>query len=199
MRAATRPLADDYLRRLERAAGVLPRGEREELLTEIRAHLEAGLAHDPGEAEVRNLLDQLGTPADIVAAAAPTRRPVRRGARESFAVLLLLTGFPPVLGWLVGAGLLLSSPLWTWRDRLLGLLVWPGGIVVALGVPTFTARSGSCAGSGTAVGGPAGTTCTTSGSSVLSLALVVAAVVAPLVVAGYLYWIAGRRSTDPAQ
>ena len=196
MKTTTHPLVEDYLRRLDRAATVLPRGEREELLTEIRAHVEVGLAHDPREAEVRNLLDELGTPADIVAAAAPTRPAVRRGAREAFAVLLLLTGLPPILGWLVGAGLLLWSPLWTWRDKLLGLLVWPGGLVVALGAPTFTAAN--CAVSGTAVGSPVSTNCTASGPSVLSLVLLAAAVVPPLVVAGYLYWVAGRRSTDPA-
>jgi hypothetical protein len=196
MKTTAHPLVEDYLRRLDRAARVLPRAERDELLIEIRAHVEASLAQDPGEADVRNLLDELGAPADIVAAAAPTQPPVHRGAREAFAVLLLLTGLPPILGWLVGAGLLLWSPLWTWRDKLLGLLVWPGGIAVALGAPTLTAAH--CAVSGTAVGSPAGTDCTTSGTSVLSVVVLAAAVVAPLVVAGYLYWIAGHRSTDPA-
>ena len=94
----------------------------------------AGSGPTPREADVRNLLDDLGPPADIVAAARPDRAPTRRGAREVFGLILLATGFPPILGWLAGVGLVLWSPLWTARQKLLGILVWPGGLVAAIGV-----------------------------------------------------------------
>jgi hypothetical protein len=40
------PLLDEYLRDLERVARVLPRAQRDELLAEIRDHLDAGLEPD---------------------------------------------------------------------------------------------------------------------------------------------------------
>src|SRR3954469_22013031 len=101
MMTTTHPLADGYLKRLDRASRALPRYQREELLTDVRTHLEAGLSPDATEADVRNLLDELGPPEEIVAPAVPESPSVRRGAREVFALLLLVTGFPPVIGWLV--------------------------------------------------------------------------------------------------
>jgi hypothetical protein len=127
MTTTTHRLIDEYLHRLDRAARVLPRRDRAELLAEIRSHLDAGLPPQATEADIRNLLDELGPPDSIVAAARPDRRASRRGLRELFALLLLVLGLPPVVGWLAGVGLLLSSPLWSIRQKLLGILVWPGG------------------------------------------------------------------------
>jgi hypothetical protein len=143
MMTTTHPLAEDYLRRLHHIARVLPRNERAELVAEIRDHLDSGLAPDATEADVRNLLDQLGPPDAVVAAARPERPPTRRGAREVFALILLVTGLPPILGWLAGVGLLLWSPLWSTRQKLLGILVWPGGYMVLLAAPVITWGQGS--------------------------------------------------------
>jgi hypothetical protein len=177
MMTTTHPLAADYVRRLDRAAQVLPRRDREDLLAEIRTHLDSGLPPDATEADVRNLLDELGPPENIVAAAAgPQPATPRRGAREVFALVLLVTGLPPVIGWLAGVGLLLWSPLWTTRQKLLGILVWPGGYPVMFSlVANISASLGS---------GP-------------SVWLIIAAVIiaaAPLLVATYLYRAAGRRA-----
>jgi hypothetical protein len=181
MMKTTHPLVDDYLRRLERAARVLPGCQRDELLAEIRNHLDAGLRPDASEAEVRNFLEDLGTPADIIDAAQPDRAPTRRGAREVFAVLLLLVGLPPILGWLVGVALLLWSPLWSARQKLLGILVWPGGLILWIAVAPAVALSRS---------GPH-----TSGPPAWAVvALLVVLVVSPILVASYLYRAAGRRA-----
>lgn len=47
---------------------------------------------------------------------------------DGITVLLLLVGgvVVPVLGWVVGAIMLLCSRRWNLRDKLAGLLVWPG-------------------------------------------------------------------------
>ena len=197
MTRTAHPLADDYLRRLERAARGLPRSDRDELVAQIRSHLDAGLPPDATEGQVRNLLAELGSPEDIVAAAGPDRPPTRRGIREIAALVLLVTGFPPVLGWLVGLALLLWSPLWSARQKLLGALVWPGGLVVAGGsMGLMAARSDGCS---TAVPDAAGaaTTCTGAGGpSVWSVVAIGVFLVAPLVVARYLYAAAGRRSAS---
>jgi hypothetical protein len=190
MKTTTHPLADEYLRRLERDARVLPRHEREELLAEIRDHLTSGLTPESTEADVRNLLDELGPPTDIVAAARPDGPPVRRGAREVFALILLITGLPPILGWMAGVGLLLWSPLWTVRQKLLGILVWPGGYIIWLGGPVTLSNLQSCSvsGSDTSAG------CTVSGPPLWWILTLAVAALAPLIVAAYLYRAAGRRS-----
>jgi hypothetical protein len=190
MKTTIHPLAEDYLRRLEHHARVLPRSERDELIAEIRDHLSSGLTPDSAEADVRNLLDALGPPADIVEAARPEHPPVRRGAREVFALILLVTGLPPILGWLAGVGLLLWSPLWTARQKLLGILVWPGGYVAVLAAP-LTLDSRSCRVQSAT---DAAVDCTVSVPRLLSIIAVLAVVtIAPLVVAAYLYRAAGRR------
>jgi hypothetical protein len=51
-----------------------------------------------------------------------------RGVREVLTLFLLLTGVPMIVGWVTGAVLLLRSPLWTTPQKVLGLLVWPGGM-----------------------------------------------------------------------
>lgn len=64
-------LVDHYLSRLADAAHGLPPDRRAELLSEIQEHIAASRANAPGadEAAVKTMLDRLGEPADIVAAA----------------------------------------------------------------------------------------------------------------------------------
>ena len=199
MNATAHPLIDGYLRSLDGAAKVLPRREREELVSEIRSHIDEALTPESSEADVRNVLDSLGTPWDIVAAAGGEQRTVRRGAREIFALLLLVTGGFPLLGigWLVGLGLLIWSPLWTPRQKWLGALIWPGGWLGALLLLTVpTSSSGAttfCS------GGPGVVqTCTTSGHTLglWATPLIVVLVAAPIVVAIYLWRAAGRQSAS---
>lgn len=176
MRTVTHPLVEDYLRRLEHEAHVLPRRDQQELVAEIRTHVETALRTDASEADVRNVLDELGTPTEIVAAAQPSRPESTRGAREVFAVILILVGglVLPVVGWLVGVGLLLSSPLWSGRQKLLGILVWPGGLSFVLLVVVFRTTGSQSA---------------FAGGGIAALILV-----APILVALYLYRAAGRHA-----
>ena len=43
--------------------------------------------------------------------------------------LLLIGAFLAVVGWVVGVVLLWRSRVWTLRDKLIGTLLWPGGLV----------------------------------------------------------------------
>jgi uncharacterized membrane protein len=134
MNTTLHPLAEDYLRRLDRAAWSLPGPDRIELLAEIRAHLEAGLSPGSTDADVRNLLDELGAPEDIVAAAQvspdgvqapgiPRPGPVAAespwGAMEVLAVLGLTVGtfVLPIIGPVVGLVLAWASERWTSREK----------------------------------------------------------------------------------
>ncbi len=125
--------------------------------------------------------------------------------REAVALAFLVVGFPPVLGWVVGLVLLLVSPLWNARQKLLGALVWPGGLVMAGALPfLFAARSTTCVSSGTAVQvcepgqvcpvSPILDSCTGSEIQWGLVLLAVVLVLAPIVVAAYLWRAAGRQS-----
>ena len=159
-------LVEDYLRELRIAAHGLPADRRDELIEEITAHIAEARQSDGSPLAVRNILDRLGDPADIVRAAADTppgspawsgapgsgaghpaaaaAQPGRAGALELAAVLFLLLGgiVIPVLGWFVGVVLLWMSPRWTTRDKLLGTLVWPGGLLA----PALLVVAGAAAG-----------------------------------------------------
>ena len=71
MSASVDQLVNDYLSRLSVAAASLPPTRRAELLQEIREHIESARAAVAAadEATVRTMLDRLGEPEEIVAAA----------------------------------------------------------------------------------------------------------------------------------
>ncbi len=52
-------------------------------------------------------------------------------------LLLLIGGLLIGLGWIVGVVMLWASPRWRTSDKLLGTLVWPGGLAAVLAVPRF--------------------------------------------------------------
>ena len=126
------PLAEEYLERLDRAAAHLSRVRRRELVDEIEAHLLEALGPEPTEADVRNALDRLGSPEEIVDAETPptvTARRNRIGAQEWLAVMLLpLGGFVFGVGWIAGVILLWTSRAWSTLDKVIGTVVIPGGL-----------------------------------------------------------------------
>jgi hypothetical protein len=67
----TDELVEEYLHRLEMALRPLPQSRRDQLVSEIAEHIEQGRARAQGESEaaVREILDRLGEPEDIAAAA----------------------------------------------------------------------------------------------------------------------------------
>jgi hypothetical protein len=103
----TNRLIDDYLRRLERAAAHMQRARRAELVEGIRGHIDTALRQEQaaGEAAVRNVLDRLGPPEDIVEAAQPPADQ-HAGKLEMAALVVLIV---PVIGWLVGTVLVFAS------------------------------------------------------------------------------------------
>jgi hypothetical protein len=103
-------------------------------------------------------------------------------------VFLLLAGgvIFPVAGWVVGAVMLLASRRWTLRDKLAGLLVWPGGLAVAVGLMVF-APTQECVYVDDSSGQRHGGRCT--GTAIpgwIGIPLLVLAIAGPLVTAVYL-------------
>jgi hypothetical protein len=70
---------------------------------------------------------------------------VRMRRFDVITVLLLLIGgiVIPVVGWIAGAVMLVRSHRWRVRDKLLGLLVWPGGLALPAAMEVST-LSGPC-------------------------------------------------------
>ena len=191
------PLAADYLERLRRAARGLPPGRRRELLAEIEGHLCEAIEPGASDAQALTVLDRLGEPEAIIAAEMPPRdeAPERRGVAEWAAIILLpFGGFIFGVGWLAGLILLWSSRAWTTRDKWIGTLVIPGGLVTAfaallvLGHPNkklctgFPGRMPHC----TNAPGPS------AAADVLGIAVFVVLVLAPIATAIYLARRAGR-------
>jgi hypothetical protein len=202
-----------YLRRLRRAARKLPRAQRQELIEHITEYIAESRAAgassaEAGPAELRNALERLGEPRDIVAAARGHQVPARRpGGLEIAAVLLLLLGGVAGLillgipGLLIGLGigvvLMWVSRRWSWPDKLLGTLVFPGGLAAVLLIVSLPVSAQVCGGSSTSGGA---TDCT--GGSVpslwLSIPLTLALAIGPIAVAIRLLTRA-RRLPDPGE
>lgn len=147
-------LVHDYLKQLRRAARALPRARRGELIAEARAHLDHVIPLSATEAETLNQLERLGSPDHMVAEAFDRGcQPVRPGGTfEWIAIVLVLIGglVIPVIGWLVGVFMLWCSRVWTWREKLAGTLLVPGGLGGVIGVGLFVVGSrGTCQSGGT--------------------------------------------------
>lgn len=136
-RVAAQRLISDYLLQVQEATARLLPDARTELLTQLGDHIrDARAGLDDGDVDgARAILDSLGTPAQIAAAAfnEPDAMPSGRTAAEKrydlITVLLLSVGSLciPIIGWLAGVYMLWNGPRWTLRDKLLGTLVWPLG------------------------------------------------------------------------
>jgi hypothetical protein len=139
-------LVRDYLDRLGRAVAGLPAADREELLEQITGHIASARAdaaaagEEDGPAVTRRVLDRLGPPEEVAAAAAgeqphPPRRPIRLfgegSATESAAVLLCGLGWVIAFGWLFGLVLGLRSKRWNgWQKTAVALLPIPSWLML---------------------------------------------------------------------
>jgi uncharacterized membrane protein len=136
MSATADRLVAHYLKRLNRELRDVPRDSRREIVEEIEEHVAAGRAAlgEEDDAAVREVLARLGEPGEIADDARQRLGidPRGHGVREVFALIgLLAGGFVFVVGWFVGLGLLWSSSAWTTREKLVGSLIVPGGLLSA--------------------------------------------------------------------
>lgn len=143
-------LVGEYVKRLRRELTGLPRERRRELEQEISEHIAEARASlsAQNEAEIRTLLDRIGEPADI-AAEARERFGVqakKSGWKEVGALILLPIGgvILPVLGWFIGVALLWISDAWSTRDKLVGTLLLPGGLLLPLALGVFGTSASGC-------------------------------------------------------
>jgi uncharacterized membrane protein len=148
-------LVVDYLDQLRAAASGIPEERRDELVAEVREHIDYALAEAGAEDEttVRNVLERLGSPIEIVAAeawtelatpivcapaTAPTPPPALHAARaplsvEARALLLLTIGAVvlPFFGPLLGLWFVSASTRWSLAQKRTAALI----VLVLLALP----------------------------------------------------------------
>lgn len=145
-----------YIGRLDRKLRLHASYRRREILDEVKAHIDeeiAELGHDPTESDIEGILQRVGDPESIASQEAGNARAARVGTILGITALVLLIAggflhFP--IGWLVGVGLLWAIPRWTSRQKLLGTLLIPGGLMLPIYIwmsgcstsnPVFDGRS----------------------------------------------------------
>jgi uncharacterized membrane protein len=142
------PLVADYLVRLEFAARSLPADRRRELSGDVREHIDAALGEEGSRdpVTVRNVLERLGTPEEIVAAevgpapAAPAGDAIAAprdrgwGTLEVAAILLIMPGaiVLPLIGPIIGITLMWLSTAWSTRVKIVVTVI--AGLLVVLPV-----------------------------------------------------------------
>ena len=159
-----------YLTQLGTALRDIPAARRQPIIDDISEHIAKGRADlDPEDEQgLRVLLDRVGDP-ELIAAEAAADAPERSVRRSDAWVpwLLLAGGFAAVIGWFAGLLLLWSSSTWSRREKLLGTLVLPGGLLGFVVLLFLPGSATSCTGgpSNAATGTPPVSHCTTSGFS----------------------------------
>jgi HAAS len=129
------PTAAAYLQQVRREGRDLPGDRLAELMLDLEEHLSTAIPADASEENARETLARFGDPREIIAAERPEVivTTERRGTREWAAVFLLLFGFIALgVGWFAGVFLLWRSRAWTTRDKLIGTLVLPGGLLLTV-------------------------------------------------------------------
>jgi hypothetical protein len=101
--ADTQPLLRAYLKDLEAALSSLPRDRRKHLISQIREHVDQALDEEPprSPAEMRELLDRVGRPEEIAAAALEeeSARPMRARTWQKALILgVTVIGLASLLG-----------------------------------------------------------------------------------------------------
>jgi hypothetical protein len=141
------PIIAGYMARLKEALSALPAGRRDEIMAQIHEHITEARAAltEETDADVLDLLDRIGNPADIAEEARerlglPHRGP---GPLEIGALLLiglsgLILPIPPV-GWVVGVALVWLSPCWSARQKRRGAYL---PLVIGLAVGLLAVLTG---------------------------------------------------------
>ena len=207
------PQITGYLKRLDRELRQLPRERRREVVNEIAAHIAQAREATPieSEADLLTLLDRIGQPDEIAAETSERVDGPERsiGNEISAIVLLLVGGFILGIGWIVGVVLLWGSTIWTIRDKLIGTLIFPGGLAVSAYLVFAVGTGEGCSNGGTVrplspTLATANSRCSGSGSSIsASIAygvLVAVAIAGPILTSIYLARRLNRlKETAPIQ
>ncbi|MEO9181246.1 MAG: hypothetical protein ABI298_06315 [Acidimicrobiales bacterium] len=143
-------IVEDYLDDLKKALRYVSPSKSKEFLDGIEQHIIEGrstLAPND-ELGLRNLLERIGSPLALAMEIQESEPPGKASAMDGATPwLLMFGGFVFGAGWFVGLYGLWTSRTWRIWDKLLGSLVWPGGLLGAFYFFTAASNSESCSGS----------------------------------------------------
>lgn len=133
-------LVASYLDDLTAALAGLPRARRNELVDDIANHIDALLTEAAESGPVTRdvvaaIPAEVGDPAEIAREAGAGAVPRPGPTRWDWAVIaILLFGgiILPVLGWLIGVVMRWVSSSWRVKDKVIGTLLVPGGLLLPL-------------------------------------------------------------------
>ena len=205
-------LVHEYMDRLDMLLAGMPQERREEILDEISNHIAEARSEIPDEsdADLRNLLDRIGDPAEVAGAARDETQTVAAAppARRIGPIEVLALVLTPLI-WPAGVILLWLSPAWKVRDKLIGMLVPPGGyLFIVFGLPVVLLDSltvSTCSG-GTDDGRPYPETCTgvlalpawqQFAIGAVEITVLLLLVMSPILVAIYMGWRLRRWKDEP--
>jgi hypothetical protein len=138
-----RALVDEYLVHTRAELTSLPPDRAAEILEDVEEHIASSLPNldVASEADVRNVLEQLGPPLRLGQAARETFAVSQQSStRWHEAAAILLTP----LVWPVGLLFLWTSRAWSVKDKLLATLIVPGGLWLAFVLSRFIIPGRSC-------------------------------------------------------
>jgi hypothetical protein len=128
----------DYLSELDQALAGLPRSRRREVIDQLAARI---VVERAGGMSADELVARVGEPADIAAAARARfgLGPDPSSWREVATLFALPAGglIVPGVGWIAGVVLLWMSDAWSTRDKLIGTLVIPGGLLTPFALLSY--------------------------------------------------------------
>jgi uncharacterized membrane protein len=127
-------LVAQYLKDLEDALKPLRPDRRRQIVADVAAHIAEARARlgTDDEISVRQVLERVGDPDRIAEEAGAHRTAATRLVDGLVPWLLLLGALLFGVGWVVGIILLWNSRAWSVWQKILGTLVWPGGLVLPL-------------------------------------------------------------------
>jgi uncharacterized membrane protein len=134
-----------YLKDLDQRLSYLPRRRRKEVLQEIGDHIAESRTELGPDHPVDDVLDRVGDPQVIAREAAGDEGFKTSTSRwvEILAIIFLVPGsvLLPFVGWVIGVILLWASSVWTVRDKIIGTLIVPGGLLAPVVIAMSTACS----------------------------------------------------------
>lgn len=135
-------IIQQYLDRVSTQLSDLAAEDRDEIIADLRAHIEESLGDSDGasEADVRNTLDRLGDPAELaqearlrVGDARPQEpEPVNRRLDKSPSALEVASIILTAILWPIGVVLAWVSPRWLIRDKVIATAIPAAGSLVLL-------------------------------------------------------------------
>lgn len=148
------PDVRSYLADLEVRLAHLPGEQSEEILFGVREHIAEAM--DRGGQSTAEILAGLGSPDDIAAGVAAPDVPAQQGKAQTpvrtpllesslwvalTTILLAFGGFLYIVGWFVGLAGLWMGTRWKIWEKIMGTVLFPGGVLGSIYIATLPVRS----------------------------------------------------------